>query len=230
MLAIEGLSFSYGALKTLTDVNLTIAENRMTCILGRNGVGKSTLLKTVMGLLTPSAGSIRLGGRELGPLSAFQRARAGLGLVPQGRQIFPKLTVEENLQVGLSARGGRSRGIPENVLELFPALRSMMKQKGGDLSGGQQQQLAIARTLVGEPKVLLLDEPTEGIQPNIIQEIGQVLRTLVAQGITVVLVEQYLMFVKEFGHDFYVLNRGRVVAQGRTTELTSDIVKAHLSV
>jgi urea transport system ATP-binding protein len=151
--------------------------------------------------------------------------------VPQGRQIFPKLTVEENLRVGLEARRDGRKEVPEEVLALFPVLRSMTRRRGGDLSGGQQQQLAIARTLVGEPRVVLLDEPTEGIQPNVIREIGQVLRDLVEKrGIAVVLVEQYLQFVKEFGHDFYILNRGRVVAGGKTLDLTSDLVKAHLSV
>lgn len=231
MLAISDLSFAYGSIKTLTDVRIQAEAGRVTCLLGRNGVGKTTLLKCAMGLLRPSAGRILLGGDDVTEFPASRRARCGLGLVPQGRQIFAKLTVEENLRVGLEARSDRRKSIPDEVLELFPVLRSMARRRGGDLSGGQQQQLAIARTLVGEPKVILLDEPTEGIQPNVIREIGQVLRDLVEKrGIALVLVEQFLQFVKEFGHDFYILNRGRVVAGGKTPELTSELIKAHLSV
>ena len=210
---------------------MTIPEGRVTCILGRNGVGKTTLLKNIMGLSYPSSGTIRLGEMDITALPPNQRARAGLGLVPQGRQIFPKLSVLENLRVGLEARPTRKKNIPEEVFDLFPVLKKMAKRMGGDLSGGQQQQLAIARALVGKPKVLLLDEPTEGIQPNIIQQIGEVLYNLVtSQRITVVLVEQYLDFVKEFGHHFYVLNRGRVVAKGETAKLPADLVHKHLSV
>jgi urea transport system ATP-binding protein len=199
--------------------------------MGRNGVGKTTLMKTLMGLFRPTGGSVTLGALDVTPLAANRRAKAGIALVPQGRQIFPKLTVEENLIVGLEARADGKRKIPPDVYDLFPVLKQMSARMGGDLSGGQQQQLALARALVGDPKVLLLDEPTEGIQPNIIQQIGHVLRKLVDErGMTVVLVEQYLDFVKEFGHRFYAMNRGRVVADGTTEQLTPDVVAQHLSV
>lgn len=231
MLSIKDLSFSYGTIKTLRDVNMTIPEGRVTCILGRNGVGKTTLLKNIMGVSRPLSGTIRLGELDLTAMPAHRRAKAGLGLVPQGRQIFPKLSVMENLRVGLEALPTRKKAIPDEVFDLFPVLKKMAKRMGGDLSGGQQQQLAIARALVGKPKVLLLDEPTEGIQPNIIQQIGAVLYDLVTNHrITVVLVEQYIDFVKEFGHHFYVLNRGRVVAEGETSKLSTDLVNKHLSV
>jgi urea transport system ATP-binding protein len=188
-------------------------------------------MKNLMGLLRPAGGSIRLGEREVAHLPANRRARAGVALVPQGRQIFPKLTVEENLRIGLMARADGRRTVPTEVYDTFPVLKEMARRMGGDLSGGQQQQLAIARALVGEPRVLLLDEPTEGIQPNIIQQIGAVLRKLVEErGMAVVLVEQYLAFVREFGHGFYVMNRGRVVAEGDTSALSADIISRHLSV
>jgi urea transport system ATP-binding protein len=231
MLTIRNLSFQYGSIQTLTGVDMTISQGEVTCILGRNGVGKTTLLKNIMGTLRSTVGSVVMDGRDLTAMPANKRARSGLGLVPQGRQIFPRLTVLENLRVGLQGRPSRGREIPDEVLDLFPVLRKMSKRMGGDLSGGQQQQLAIARTLVGDPKVLLLDEPTEGIQPNVIQEIGEVLRTLVEQReMTIVLVEQYLEFVKQFGRRFYVLNRGCVVADGETAALTSDLTRKYLSI
>jgi urea transport system ATP-binding protein len=229
-LAIRDLSFSYGAVGVLHGVNMTMDPGQITCIMGRNGVGKTTLMKNVMGLLKPREGSVVMNDRDLTGLPANRRARSGLSLVAQGRQIFPKLTVEQNLQVGLEANAGRSRKVPEQVYEYFPILRSFRGRMGGDLSGGQQQQLAIARALVGNPDVLLLDEPTEGVQPNIIQQIGAVLRRLVETGMTVVLVEQYLDFVREYGHHFYVMSRGRVVAQGETAKLSAEIVSRHLSV
>jgi urea transport system ATP-binding protein len=231
MLATENLSFSYGMVQALRDVTMTMAPGRITCVMGRNGVGKTTLMRTIMGLLRQTAGTVRMGEKDLSKLPANRRARSGLALVPQGRQIFPKLTIEENLRIGLEARPSGRRVIPEEVYEMFPVLKQMSKRMGGDLSGGQQQQLAIARALVGDPKVLLLDEPTEGIQPNIIQHIGQVLRQLVEQrGMTIVLVEQYLDFVREFGQYFYIMNRGRVVAEGETAQLTTEMVHQHLSV
>ena len=231
MLKLFDLTFSYGSVQALRGITMTMPPGQVTCVIGRNGVGKTTLMKTVMGLLRNSAGQVWLGERQIGQLAPSARARLGVALVPQGRQIFPKLTVEENLRVGLQARTDGRRTIPDDVYELFPVLRTMSRRMGGDLSGGQQQQLAIARALVGEPKVLLLDEPTEGIQPNIIQQMGAVLRRLVeTRNMTVVLVEQYLDFVKEFGKSFYVMNRGRVVAEGPTTDLDAELVSRHLGV
>jgi len=231
MLAIKELSFSYGMVQALSQVTMTMRPARVTCVMGRNGVGKTTLMKNLMGLLAPTAGSISLGEKDVTRLPANKRARAGIALVPQGRQIFPKLTIEENLRVGLEARSDGKRVIPPEIYDTFPVLKQMSRRMGGDLSGGQQQQLAIARALCGDPKVLLLDEPTEGIQPNIIQQIGHVLRQLVEQrGMTVVLVEQYLDFVREFGQYFYIMNRGRVAYEGETSMLTPQVVSQHLSV
>ena len=231
MLKLENVSFSYGAIMTLRQVNMIMERNQITCVIGRNGVGKTTLMKNIMGSLRTNSGRIWLEGQDICRLPANKRAKAGVALVPQGRHIFPNLTVEENLRVGLEARTDGKRTIPDEVFDLFPVLKSMSKRKGGDLSGGQQQQLAIGRALVGDPKVILLDEPTEGIQPNIIERIGIVLRDLVIKkDVAVVIVEQFLDFVKEFGHRFYIMNRGTVVAQGATTELTEKLITAHLHV
>ena len=231
MLKLVDLSFSYGSVRALRGVSLSAPPGQVTCVIGRNGVGKTTLMKTVMGTLAHSAGQIWLGGRTVEHLPPNRRAKLGVALVPQGRQIFPKLTVEENLWVGLQARTDGRRSIPDEIYDLFPVLKSMSRRMGGDLSGGQQQQLAIGRALVGEPRVLLLDEPTEGIQPNIIQQIGQVLNRLVeTKSMTIVLVEQYLDFVKEFGRTFYVMNRGRVIAEGATRDLDADLVNQHLGI
>ncbi|MFP6675177.1 MAG: urea ABC transporter ATP-binding subunit UrtE [Pirellulaceae bacterium] len=231
MLSIENLSFAYGNVQVLHNINMAMAPGEVTCIVGRNGVGKTTLMKNIMGTLRASGGDLSLNNVQLMRLPANRRAKAGIALVPQGRQIFPKLTVQENLLVGLQARTNRVKKIPDEIYDMFPILKSMARRMGGDLSGGQQQQLAIGRALVGEPEVLLLDEPTEGIQPNIIQQIGEVLRQLAKErNVTVVLVEQYLDFVHEFGHRFYLMNRGRSVADGATSELTSGLVAAHLSV
>jgi len=231
MLTIQNLSFAYGAIQVLDDITMTMPEGRITCILGRNGVGKTTLLMNVMGLLRPTIGAVFMEDRDLTNHPADKRAAAGLGLVPQGRRIFPRLTVEENLRVGLSTLGRRVTKIPEEIYDLFPILKTMSKRMGGDLSGGQQQQLAIARALVGEPKILLLDEPTEGIQPNVIQQIGAVLKRLVDErGMTIVMVEQYLDFVKDIGDRFYLMDRRRVVASGLTSDLNADLIHRHLSV
>ena len=230
-LNIENLDFSYGSVQVLNDISMKFEPAQITCVMGRNGVGKTTLLHNVMGMLNPSRGKIQLDGSDVAGVPAYRWARMGLGLVPQGRQIFPKLTVQENLQVGLQGRRDRIRRVPDEIYDLFPILGEMRRRKGGDLSGGQQQQLSIGRALAGNPNVLLLDEPTEGIQPNIIQQIGQVLIQLVEQRqMTVVLVEQYLDFVREYGHVFYVMERGRVMAKGSTSDLTEEIVNTHLTI
>jgi len=231
MLSLSHISFSYGLVQILDDVSIEVPKAKVVCVMGRNGVGKTTLMRNIVGLEKASKGSVTLDGRDISKVPARRRAQSGLALVPQGRMIFPRLTVKENLDVGLSARTDGRRTIPEEIYELFPVLKEMGARQGGNLSGGQQQQLAIGRALVGEPRVLLLDEPTEGIQPNIIQAIGQVLRRLVKEKeMTVVLVEQYVDFIKEFGDHFYIMNRGRVVANGDTPQLSEAIVRQHLSV
>ncbi len=235
MLKIKDLNFSYSGVKAITDVNMSFPKSQITCVMGRNGVGKTTLMRNIVGLLKSEAGDITIDEdteptRLIGK-PASHRAKMGIGYVPQGRMIFAKLTVEENLKVGLQARRDGLKKIPDDVYELFPILKDFLKRNGGDLSGGQQQQLAIARAMVGDPKVLILDEPTEGIQPNIIQRIGEVLTQLTHEkGMAVVLVEQYVDFVREFGHRFYIMNRGSVVAQGETEQLTADLERQHLSV
>jgi urea transport system ATP-binding protein len=199
--------------------------------MGRNGVGKTTLMRTIMGTYRAASGAITLGQANVTALAAHQRAKKGLALVPQGRDIFPKLTVADNLRIGLEARTDKLTIIPDELFKMFPILKTFEHRMGGDLSGGQQQQLAIARALAGNPQVLLLDEPTEGIQPNIIHDIGVVLRRLVEErNMTVILVEQYLDFVKEFGSRFYIMNRGQVVANGACNELSDRHVSEHLSV
>jgi urea transport system ATP-binding protein len=231
MLAVQNLSFAYGAIQVLNDITMTMPAGRITCILGRNGVGKTTLLMNVMGLLTPAIGAVFMGDRDVTTMPPDRRSALGLGLVPQGRRIFARLTVEENLRVALAARGRWMGAIPGDIYDLFPVLRTLGGRRGGDLSGGQQQQLAIARALLTDPSILLLDEPTEGIQPNVIQHIGEVLRHLAAErGLTVVMVEQYLDFVKEIGDRFVLLDRRRIVAEGLTMDLTTDLVHRHLTV
>jgi urea transport system ATP-binding protein len=230
MLAVHNLSFSYGAIKVLDDISMVMPSGQVTCILGRNGAGKTTLLMNLMGLLRSGGGGVFFENRDLTPLAPDRRSSLGIGLVPQGRRIFARLTVHENLSLGLAARGLRTE-VPEEIYDLFPVLRSMATRLGGALSGGQQQQLAIARTLMLNPKVLLLDEPTEGIQPNIIQQIGGVLKRLARErGLAIVMVEQYLDFVKEIGDRFYLMDRRRVVAQGATTDLSPNLVQRHLRV
>lgn len=231
LLRVEGLSCSYGQVKVLHNVDLEVEKGQIVCVIGRNGVGKTTFLKNVMGLLAPFEGRILFEGEDLTNMPTHRRARKGINLVPQAREIFPELTVDENLRIGLEAHRNRKNGIPSSVFELFPALREMRKRYGGDLSGGQQQQLAIARALVGEPKLLLLDEPTEGIQPNIIKEIGQVLKKLVSSGeLGIVLVEQYLDFVQETADSFVLMTRGRIELRGPASDLADPKIRKMISV
>ncbi len=231
MLKISNLNFAYGEVQTLHNINMQMMPGTITCITGRNGVGKTTLLSNIMGILQTQSGNIKLQGEDITNLVGNKRARKGVALVPQGRHIFPKLTVEENLKIGLKARIDRSREIPDIIYDLFPILKQMGARMGGDLSGGQQQQLAIGRALAGDPLALLLDEPTEGIQPNIIQQIGEVLTDLAKnRNLIVIIVEQYLDFIREIGDNFYLMNRGKVVADGEINTLTDELVTEYLHV
>ena len=208
MLKVTGLNQYYGESHTLWDVDIEVQEGKCTCLMGRNGVGKTTLLNCIMGQLPVKTGTIDYNGKELTKLAMEQRARLGIGYVPQGRQIFPMLTVQENLQIGLPVRRDKQKKVPEFIYELFPVLKEMLNRRGGDLSGGQQQQLAIGRALVIDPKLLILDEPTEGIQPNIVAEIGEIIRKLNQEiGLTVLLVEQKLPFVRRVADNFFILDR-----------------------
>ena len=229
LLEISGLNTYYGESHILRDVDLSVKAGEMVCLIGRNGVGKTTLLKSLIGLLRPRSGDILLEGSGLDRQAPYQRARAGIGYVPQGREIIPQLTVEENLMLGMEALPGglaRHRQIDPFVYELFPVLQEFLPRKGGDLSGGQQQQLAIARALLGKPKLLLLDEPTEGIQPNIE---AAVRRIIADTGIGVLLVEQHLHFVRQADR-YYAMQRGGIVASGPTGELSQSVVDQFLSV
>ena len=231
VLAIRGLNQFYGDSHTLWDVDLDIAAGSRLCLMGRNGMGKTTLLKCLMGLLPARSGSVAFEGTDLLKRPAELRAQLGIGYVPQGREIFSHLTVEENLRIGLGIRKNGPRSIPDRVFDLFPVLKKMLKRLGGDLSGGQQQQLAIGRALVLEPKLLILDEPTEGIQPNIVHEIGDiVLRLNKEHGLTVLLVEQKLPFARRVASEFCILDKGRRVAAGSVGGLTEEVVRTHLSV
>jgi urea transport system ATP-binding protein len=231
VLGIQRLNQSYGGSHTLWDVDLTVRAGSRTCLMGRNGMGKTTLLKCVMGLLPIDSGAMSFDGSELTRMPAEARARLGIGYVPQGRDVFSHLTVEENLRVGLGIRKRGPRAIPPRIYELFPVLKQMRHRRGGDLSGGQQQQLAIGRALVLEPSLLILDEPTEGIQPNIVHEIGDVvLRLNKEEGLTVLLVEQKLPFARRVASEFCILEKGRSVVSGPIDALTDEVVKAHLSV
>ena len=230
-LNVKGLDFSYGEVQVLHGLEFDLPAQSISCVMGRNGVGKTTFLRNLVGLEKPSSGSIMIEGSQFLGLEASERAARGIGYVPQGRQIFPLLTVEENLSVALEAAPPDQREIPSSVYDTFPVLHDMRKRRGGDLSGGQQQQLAIGRALTTRPKLLVLDEPTEGIQPNVITMIGEVIRNLVAEeGMTILLVEQYLDFVRSYGDFFAVMSRGQFVASGPVAKLDSGTVKKHLSV
>jgi urea transport system ATP-binding protein len=233
LLEIRGLNTYYGESHILRDVDLTVQSGEMVCLIGRNGVGKTTLLKSLIGLLHPRNGEILLNGSSLDRKPPHRRARAGIGYVPQGREIIPQLTVEENLMLGMEALPGgmaRHKRIDSIVYELFPVLKEFLPRKGGDLSGGQQQQLAIARVLLGQPKLLLLDEPTEGIQPNIVQDIESAVRRIIQEtGIGVLLVEQHLHFVRQADR-YYAMQRGGIVASGPTGDLSQSVVDEFLSV
>ncbi|MBV5274970.1 MAG: urea ABC transporter ATP-binding subunit UrtE [Lamprocystis purpurea] len=231
MLTISGLNQFYGQSHTLWDLTIAIPAGQCTCVMGRNGVGKTTLMQCIMGLLPLRSGVMDYLGQDLARLPAERRAELGLGFVPQGRQIFPLLTVEENLRIGLPARRDGLRQVPGYIYELFPVLKQMLGRRGGDLSGGQQQQLAIGRALVIDPKLLILDEPTEGIQPNIVHEIGDIIRRLIGEfGLTVILVEQKLPFARRVADRFVILDRGRLVADGGIADLGDDLVRQYLTV
>ena len=231
MLHMQNLNQYYGESHTLWDVNLDIAAGSCICLMGRNGVGKTTLLRTIMGLVRARNGELSFADTDLLNKPAEARSRLGIGYVPQGREIFAQLTVEENLRIGLSARRDKLREIPERIFELFPVLKQMLHRRGGDLSGGQQQQLAIGRALALDPKMLILDEPTEGIQPNIVQQIGDIILKLnEEEKLTVLLVEQKLPFARRIGKQFVIMDRGRTVASGEMAALDDQLVQRYLTV
>jgi urea transport system ATP-binding protein len=233
MLEVRGLSVAYGESQVLWEVTLDVPAGSVVCLMGRNGVGKTTLLKAIMGLLPARAGRIRFDGTDLGGRRPEERAACGIGYVPQGREIFPNLSVQENLRMGLlgRTRNGHGPGDPfEPVLDLFPKLRALLGRKGGVLSGGEQQQLAIARVLLARPKLLLMDEPTEGIQPSVILQIEEAIEQIKAQGISVLLVEQYLEFAWRLAGTYAIMRKGTIVSTGATRELREDMVRQHLTV
>lgn len=231
MLRIENVDLFYGAAQELRSVSVAAQVGRVTCILGRNGVGKTSLLRAIAGQLPISSGQILWNGEDISKLSSHTRAQRGVGYVPQGREIFPLLTVRENLATGFAALERRERFVPKETLDLFPALASMMGRRGGDLSGGQQQQLAIARALVMRPKLLLLDEPTEGIQPSIIKDIGRAIAYLRSEGeMAIVLVEQYFDFARDLADDFAVMERGAIVLSGEGSTMVEKDVRGYMSV
>lgn len=230
MLDVENLNQSYGESRTLWSTQLSVTEGSCMCLMGRNGVGKTTLLKAIMGLLKTESGTIKLSGTDLTRARPEARAATGIGYVPQGREIFPQLSVRENLEIGLLSRPDKSVEPLEKIYTLFPVLKEMLHRRGGDLSGGQQQQLAIGRALALCPKLLILDEPTEGIQPNVVNQIGDVLIQLRKEGMTILLVEQKLKFARRVAEAFTILDRGRTVATGAIDALGDDLVKQYLVV
>lgn len=236
MLMVENINLYYGASHALRGVSLTAAKGRVTCVLGRNGVGKTSLMRAIMGQQAVKNGVVQWEGADITTLPAYERARAGIGFVPQGREIFARLSVRENLETGFAPLKRAERTIPAEIYELFPVLADMHNRRGGDLSGGQQQQLAIARALVTRPRLLILDEPTEGIQPSIIKDIGRVIRLLAENKIkafgemAIVLVEQYFDFAKELADDYAVMDRGEVILAGATAQMVEADVRKHLTV
>jgi urea transport system ATP-binding protein len=239
MLSVQNVNLYYGAAQALRGVSLSAGIGRVFCLLGRNGVGKTSLLRAICGLQPVASGTIQLDGQEVSRLPAYDRARRGVALVPQGREIFPLLTVKENLETGYAPLEREQKTVPDEVFELFPVLQSMLRRRGGDLSGGQQQQLAIGRALVMRPRLLLLDEPTEGIQPSIIKDIGRVVRMLADRGLSVagqlqrmaiVLVEQYLDFARELGDHFVVMDRGAIVLSCDRANLDEAALKRVLAI
>ena len=231
MLKVSALNQFYGESHILWDIDLEVPASGCTCLMGRNGVGKTTLLKTLMGLIPARSGNIMFSSQDLLRRPAESRPRLGIGYVPQGREVFPLLTVEENLKSALSARRDKSRKIPSLIYDLFPVLKDMRGRRGGDLSGGQQQQLAIGRALVVEPQLLILDEPTEGIQPNIVREIGDIIIRLTReQNLAVLLVEQKLPFARRVADRFHLMDKGRLVAQGEIRQLNEGLIKRYLTV
>lgn len=231
MLSVDAIDLYYGASQALRRVSLTAQKGEVTCILGRNGVGKTSLLRAIFGLQPIRAGQIAWEDREMTGLSPYQRARAGLALVPQGREIFPRLTVAENLQTGFAVLPRGLRHVSDEIFALFPVLKEMLRRRGGDFSGGQQQQLAIARALVTRPRLLVLDEPTEGIQPSIIKDIERVIRGLAARGdMAILLVEQYFEFARDLAASYLVMQRGEVVASGRREDMDEAAIRSFLTV
>jgi urea transport system ATP-binding protein len=230
MITVRGLNQYYGGSHILRELSFEVLPGKVTTILGRNGVGKSTLLKTLMGLVPAATGSVHLGDDDITRAAPYQRVRAGIGYVPQGREIFPRLTVEENLRMGLATRAARTP-IPPRIFEMFPVLAKMLNRRGGDLSGGQQQQLAIGRALAAGPKLLILDEPTEGIQPSIIKDIEAAIRSLAAGGeMAILLVEQYYDFARSLADQYLLMERGEIVKRGRGADMDADGVRALMSV
>ena len=231
MLEVENANLHYGAAQALRGASVAAEAGRITCVLGRNGVGKTSLMRAIVGHHPLSSGTIRFDGTDLGKRAAYDRARAGIAFVPQGREIFPLLTVKENLETGYAPLKRAEKSIPDHVFELFPVLDTMLSRRGGDLSGGQQQQLAIGRALVTRPKLLVLDEPTEGIQPSIIKDIGRAIRYLRDNaGLAIILVEQYLDFCRELADQVFIMDRGEVVHSGPAEDLDRADVRKHLTV
>jgi len=231
MLKVDNIDLAYGAARVLRSVSVEAAVGQVSCVLGRNGVGKTSLLRAIVGHQPISAGSIHVGGADISRLPAFERARRGVAYAPQGREIFPLLTVRENLETGFAPLPRRERYIPDEIFELFPVLGQMMHRRGGDLSGGQQQQLAIGRALVTRPKLLVLDEPTEGIQPSVIKDIGRAIDYLRRKGdMAILLVEQYFDFARELADRFIVLERGEVVMAGTDADLKGDDVRSRIAI